>query len=343
MASRPRSVSFSKETTRARYPVDISSSPSLLSSNKRRKMSLSQTYAVAHTARAKLAREASRSDHNLRRLVGHANMLDSLMCELAEAESEQERWFHDTVSVAVEDEDEDEQEEEEEEDEDVVVKAVEWTDAVVEEPAEDWDPEDADSDSDPDSDVDDDEVEVQQIGFRIPPPSLSRSRSSKPALPARTFPPSVTVTVVSIDGDDGRHLGLAPDDSDDEQEYPDDEELSGELALVRMPSHPPPELLHDSSDEDDSSDDDDAAMPPSPPQAAIHDFSEADRKAISTTSYYDAGRRRHLLSRAKPSDSSAAAAAADDVDGDQNPPSLFGHNYLVSSAALPRAPAIAAC
>lgn len=63
-------------------------------------MSITQTYYLAHKARAKLSREAAQSDHDLRLLVGHANLLDSLMMELAEAEREQERWFNQSVRGA---------------------------------------------------------------------------------------------------------------------------------------------------------------------------------------------------------------------------------------------------
>ena len=52
-------------------------------------MSITQTYYLSHKARAKLSREAAQPDHDLRLLVGHANLLDSLMLELAEAEQEQ--------------------------------------------------------------------------------------------------------------------------------------------------------------------------------------------------------------------------------------------------------------
>ena len=52
-------------------------------------MSLTQTYYVASTARSKLGREANRADHNLRVLVGHANLLDNLMLDLANAVSVQ--------------------------------------------------------------------------------------------------------------------------------------------------------------------------------------------------------------------------------------------------------------
>jgi hypothetical protein len=60
-------------------------------------MSITQTYYLAHKARAKLSREAAQPDHDLRLLVGHANLLDTLMLELADAEREQERWFNQTI------------------------------------------------------------------------------------------------------------------------------------------------------------------------------------------------------------------------------------------------------
>ena len=69
-------------------------------------MSITQTYFLAHSARGKLSKEAARADHDLRLLVGHANMLDSLMLDLANAEQEQERWFNQTVSGTEEKEDE---------------------------------------------------------------------------------------------------------------------------------------------------------------------------------------------------------------------------------------------
>ena len=51
---------------------------------------LTDTYSVAVTCRQKLGKEARRADHELRRLVGHANMLDSLMGSLMQAEREYE-------------------------------------------------------------------------------------------------------------------------------------------------------------------------------------------------------------------------------------------------------------
>ncbi|KAL7963524.1 hypothetical protein V8C34DRAFT_265828 [Trichoderma compactum] len=75
----------------------MSASASLLRQATKKSMSITQTYYLAHKARAKLSREAAQPDHDLRLLVGHANLLDSLMLELAEAEREQERWFNQSV------------------------------------------------------------------------------------------------------------------------------------------------------------------------------------------------------------------------------------------------------
>lgn len=66
----------------------------------KKNMSITQTYYLAHKARAKLSREAAQPDHDLRLLVGHANLLDTLMLELADAEREQERWFNQSVRGA---------------------------------------------------------------------------------------------------------------------------------------------------------------------------------------------------------------------------------------------------
>jgi len=62
-----------------------------------RKMSITQTYYLAHTARGKLATAAAQSDHNLRLLVGHANLLDALTIELQDAENSQQVTFNQTT------------------------------------------------------------------------------------------------------------------------------------------------------------------------------------------------------------------------------------------------------
>lgn len=50
-------------------------------------MSISQAYYLAFKARAKLSSEAARPSHNLRLIVGHANLLDLLMLKLAGGEA----------------------------------------------------------------------------------------------------------------------------------------------------------------------------------------------------------------------------------------------------------------
>jgi hypothetical protein len=111
---------------------------------KKQKMTLSQTYVLAHTARNKLSKEASRPDHDLRLLVGHANLLDSLMLELADAEREQEQWFNQTVkgaskAAAAE------------------PRHIQWADTIVEESEHEWEVE---SDSDSESEFDEDELDM---------------------------------------------------------------------------------------------------------------------------------------------------------------------------------------
>lgn len=109
-------------------------------------MSLTQTYYIAASARSKLGKEASRPDHDLRLLVGHANLLDSLMIELADAEREQEAWFNQTVKRAQKAEE----------------RHIQWADAIVEDATEDAEEEmdDAASDSSSDSEFDEEDFQV---------------------------------------------------------------------------------------------------------------------------------------------------------------------------------------
>lgn len=200
-------------------------------------MSITQTYYLAHTARGKLSHEAARADHNLRLLVGHANLLDSLMLELAEAEQEQESWFNQSVKKASKPEE---------------PKHIQWADAVVEEPEEDWQAEDADS-SDSESEYDsDDDMDMEMEAGLV---SLQRVPSSSH---------NITSTVSAVG----------------EDEYEDDEEDFEGLQLHLTPSHSanPPELDTDSDSSEDES------MPPSPPSDALPTFSE--KQQIATTSYY---------------------------------------------------------
>lgn len=104
-------------------------------------MSLTQTYYLAHTARGKLSKEAARADHNLRLLVGHANLLDGLMLDLADAEREQESWFNQTVKGAAKASEE--------------PRHIQWADTIEEAIEEDDEYSDSDSHSD-------DEIEQPQ-------------------------------------------------------------------------------------------------------------------------------------------------------------------------------------
>jgi hypothetical protein len=218
---------------------------SLFRRRQQKKMSITQTYYLAHTARKKLTREASRADHDLRLLVGHANLLDSLMVDLADAEREQERWFNQTVSGASKASHEE-------------PRHIQWASAsaVVEEPEEDADLEDtSDLESDLSDSDEEDYSDFDDNDFVINTPV--RRRAPSPVAPVP------------------EPLLEEEDDTDSDFEYDDAEDL-GELSLTRSPSRQsPPELL---ADLDDSSEDE--ATPPSPPQPALEAF---DEKAASTT------------------------------------------------------------
>jgi len=118
-------------------------------------MSLSQTYFIASTARAKLGKEACRPDHNLRLLVGHANLLDTLMLELRDAEREQEAWFNHSVKKA-----EDQP------------QHIRWADTIVQDEEED-DDDSSDSDSDSDFDEADFEMTTPLRRIRSPPVTIT--------------------------------------------------------------------------------------------------------------------------------------------------------------------------
>ncbi|KAJ5938701.1 hypothetical protein N7466_001835 [Penicillium verhagenii] len=215
---------------------------SLARRRQQKKMSITQTYYLAHTARKKLTREASRADHDLRLLVGHANLLDSLMLDLADAEREQERWFNQTVSGATKAQEE--------------PRHIQWASTVLEEPEEDWDPEDAsDLDSDA-SDSDEEDSDFDEVGFAINAPI--RRRTPTPVGP---------VEPMLMEDEDN--------DTDSDFEYDDVEDLE-DLSLTRSPSRQsPPELLADSDGESE-----DEVLPPSPPQPTLETFHE---KGATTT------------------------------------------------------------
>jgi hypothetical protein len=118
---------ISAETTRSHF---VSSPP-----QKKQKMSLTQTYYIAASARSKLGKEACRADHDLRILVGHANLLDSLMIELQDAERQQEAWFNQTMAKASKTEES---------------RHIQWADSIAEEPEDD----DSNSESENEDDFD---------------------------------------------------------------------------------------------------------------------------------------------------------------------------------------------
>lgn len=150
---------------------------------KKQKMSLTSTYMVASTARSKLGREASRPDHDLRLLVLHANMLDSLMVELADAEREQEAWFNQSIKKASKPEQ---------------PKHIQWIDTISEEEDDD----DSDSNSDDGSDVYDEDAEMFEH-MSIP---LRKVKS-----------PPVTISSAELEEDD--YDDDADYDEDDDEEH----------------------------------------------------------------------------------------------------------------------------
>ncbi|KAF5668899.1 hypothetical protein FHETE_5165 [Fusarium heterosporum] len=137
-------MSTTTTTTTSIQRPTASNTSSLRQSTLKKNMSITQTYYLAHKARAKLSREAAQSDHDLRLLVGHANLLDSLMLELADAEREQERWFNQSVRGATTTTPQSE-------------RRVQWADNVVEEDEAEYDSDSSDSD---DYDSEDEDVEM---------------------------------------------------------------------------------------------------------------------------------------------------------------------------------------
>jgi len=190
-------------------------------SPKKKTMSVTQTYYLAHKARAKLSSEAARSDHNLRLLVGHANLLDSLMLELADAEREQESWFNQSVRVASPKNEQ---------------KHIQWADTVIEEPEADWEAEDAESESDSDSEDGEEDIEMADAV------ALQRVSSNMPAALAHDD------IYEDEDDEDYAHLSLtrSPSHSASPPELEHDSDSSEDEL---MPPSPPTILLPSFSNE----------------------------------------------------------------------------------------------
>ncbi|KAG5945069.1 hypothetical protein E4U59_006436 [Claviceps monticola] len=214
-----------------------SSTYSRVTSKSKKSMSITQTYYLAHKARAKLAHEAAQPDHRLRFLVGHANLLDSLMVELVDAEREQERWYNQSVRGPSSPSE----------------RHVQWADRIVEQADEDYDSS-SDSGSEPDSDLDDeDSVQMIKPVATSITAAVSISTSTSPTRQRQTSAPSHTQIAVVT-----KEVDMMSNDEDDD----DLQEDYAQLELVRTPSHAnsPPELCLD-HDSEESSDED---MPPLP-------------------------------------------------------------------------------
>ena len=175
---------------------------------KKQRMSLTSTYMVASTARTKLGREAGRADHDLRLLVGHANLLDSLMIELQEAEREQEAWFNQSVRQSAKPDE---------------PRHIQWLDNVAE----------ADEESDDDSDMDEDEellfdipvrkmkaapVEVSSMEFDEDEDALYDEESDEDELALHRTPSKHSPPELSYEEEEDS-------DSEDECPSPEDEPL----------------------------------------------------------------------------------------------------------------------
>lgn len=170
------------------------------------------------------------------------------MLELADAEQEQERWFNQTVNGATRASQEEPSQS----------RHIQWAETVVEDPEDDWDPEDV---SDADSDVSDDS-EYDEDDFVInappspPPASIRRSRAPSP------------VAIIT------EHEIVDEDEEDSDSDFEDDDlEDLEQLTLTRSPSRQcPPDLASD-SDEDEEEDD---SLPPTPPQPTFDSFNAAN-------------------------------------------------------------------
>ncbi|KAF2445051.1 hypothetical protein P171DRAFT_287950 [Karstenula rhodostoma CBS 690.94] len=176
---------FSAETTRTPF---ISSRPA-----KKQNMSLTQTYYIAASARSKLGKEACRADHDLRLLVGHANLLDSLMIELQDAERQQEAWFHNTVAKAQKSEE---------------PRHIQWADSIAEEDDDDS------SDSDSESDYYDEEGDFDMV--------MPRHIAQAPVLISTTEVDDDEDQYDDLEDDEGLALTRVPSQSPPELVHDDD-------------------------------------------------------------------------------------------------------------------------
>ncbi|ERS99929.1 hypothetical protein HMPREF1624_03298 [Sporothrix schenckii ATCC 58251] len=263
--------------------------PSPFSAPQRKTMSITQTYFLAHKARAKLSSQAARPDHNLRLLVGHANLLDTLMLELADAEREQESWFNQSVRGANKAQQPAPQKAD---------RHVQWADTVVEEAEEEWhadndDDSDASSDASSDYSESDDEFD-EEFEQQSPASSVEDDEDVLMADAAPLRRVASNKAVVETVDEDAYSTADEEEEEDDDEAY-DEESDAARLTLTRSPSHSaspaslsspassiahissPPELVIE-EDSDISSEDDESSMPPSPPAVTLQSF---DKKAAA--------------------------------------------------------------
>ncbi|KAI5285920.1 hypothetical protein KEM54_000199 [Ascosphaera aggregata] len=247
--------------------------------SRQKKMSLTQTFFLACSARAKLSRAASQPDHDLRLLVGHANLLDALMLDLNEAEEAQKRWYSQCAQAvaaqkASRQQGQQQRQQEEEQVEDrsegemsqLSTKHIKWADEI-ETHHQDWDEkvisDDSSEESDFEDDGDDEEEEEKHLEYSYPEQYPSAHKTSAThkipevyygSTPTTTSAPQWSVSTHEIaESDTDDEDGYAIDESydEDEEENEDDqyldavaaeaaeEEMNGGLSLRRVSSHGP--------------------------------------------------------------------------------------------------------
>ncbi|KAI5303329.1 hypothetical protein KEM56_007670 [Ascosphaera pollenicola] len=247
-----------------------------------KKMSLTQTFFLAYSARSKLSKAASQPDHDLRLLVGHANMLDALMLDLNEAERAQERYYDQSTQDAIAHKASRHQQEQEAQQ---PTQHIRWADNLKT-TTDTWD-EEAISDDD-DEDFDDDEEEEDVGVYSYPDHYTAHRTSATHKVPevyyGSTFDTSAapqwsvsTQEIGEADSDDEDDYAIEESYDEDEEDEDDDyfdavaaeaeeEEMNGGLSLRRVSSHGqrPPELLPpdlEDEDEDESSDEESLPSP----------------------------------------------------------------------------------
>ncbi|KAI5815568.1 hypothetical protein BZA77DRAFT_388265 [Pyronema omphalodes] len=201
--------------------------------------SITQTFYLAHKARSKLSQEANRSDHNLRLLVGHANLLDSLMIHINTAEAEQEKWYYNTV------------------------RSTPSSSEEYGSLAADYSDDSSDSESEVDSEEDYSEYESESDYDEEEFEEIFEDKIiSVPTKPARRT--SFTADVCLLDDIEESEEEEDSEEEQEEEDYETDyateeeleeegEEEDGMYTLTRTTSHRPPSLCSDESDEESDS------------------------------------------------------------------------------------------